>query len=204
MFPSKSSSPLITHSSLIPLHWELANRLGSSTWNPNGLAGGDFENLAQMTQSGWENRRLDDANLTTKVELSDAAVIDGSYGLRMSVQANNSAQPVDATPLWITSPRVPVKRGQFVRIHGWVKIPQVIQGNPDGLMIIDSLGGLEMAERIPFTEDWQEFTLYRGVSDTGELQVTFALTGIGEVMLDEVTIRTVELPDSVRQAKAND
>ena len=67
-------------------------------------------------------------------------------------------------------------------------------------MIIDSLGGPSMAERIPVTDGWQEFTLYRGVESDRELQITFALTGAGEAMFDEVTIRTVDLPSSERQA----
>jgi hypothetical protein len=64
----------------------------------------------------------------------------------------------------------------------------------DGLMITDSLGGEAMAERIPITSGWQEFTLYRSVPHDGDLQLTFALTGFGEALLDEVTVRTVDLP----------
>ena len=121
--------------------------------------------------------------------------------MRLEVKSLNSSQPIDATPLWIASPQIPVRGGQLVRIHGWVNIPRVIQGNPDGLMIVDSLGGQYMAERIPVTDGWQEFTLYRGVESDRDLQITFALTGVGEAMFDEVTIRTVDLPSSQRQAK---
>jgi hypothetical protein len=39
------------------------------------------------------------------------------------------------------------------------------------------------------------------VESDRDLQVTFALTGVGEAMFDEVTIRTVDLPSSQRQAK---
>ena len=200
-FQSKSSSPLVAHCSLIPLHWELSSRLNPDDWNPNGLAGGDFENLKHMMQSGWENRRLDDDQVVTKVELSEDAKSDGKSGLRMLVQPKTSAQVVDATPLWVATPLIPVKQGQLVRIHGWVNIPNVIRGNPDGLMIVDSLGGKEMAERIPVTQGWQEFALYRGVESDRQMRVTFSLTGIGEAMIDEVTIRTVDLPAPIRQAK---
>jgi hypothetical protein len=202
MFQSKTSSPLLAHASLIPLHWELASRLAASQWNPNGLAGGDFETLDQLMRSGWENRRLDDEWVATKVELSEEATVDGKFGLRMEVSTRSPVPVIDATPLWISSPRVPVKAGQLVRIHGWVNLPTVITGNMDGLMIIDSLGGEAMAERIPITAGWQEFTMYRGVTDDQEVQVTFALTGIGVALLDEVTIRTVDLPAAARQAKA--
>lgn len=202
MFQSKTSSPLVAHASLIPLHWELASRLGESQWNPNSLAGGDFEDLQHLARSGWENRRLDDDLVATKVELTESARVDGKYGLHMEVSEKSTSPTIDATPLWISSPRIPVRGGQLVRIHGWVNIPQVIGGNMDGLMIIDTLGGEAMAERIPVTEGWQEFTLYRGVASDRELQITFALTGFGNVQLDEVTIRTVDLPGIERQARA--
>jgi hypothetical protein len=203
MFQSKSSSPLLSHVSLIPLHWELANRLGGRQWNPNGLAAGDFENLDHLTRSGWENRRLDDERVGTKVELSESARVGGVYGLRMEVNPKTSSLNIDATPLWISSPKIPVRVGQLVRIHGWINVPQVIRGNMDGLMIIDSLGGEAMAERIPITAGWQEFTLYRSVPFETDFQLTLALTGFGTALLDEITVRTVDLP-SLRQASRED
>jgi len=76
-------------------------------------------------------------------------------------------QLVESTPLWISTPGVPIKGGQLIRIHGWVNVPQVIQGTHDGLMVTDSLGGSDMSERIPVTRGWQEFTLYRGAPSLG-------------------------------------
>lgn len=203
MFQSKTSTPFVAHSSLIPLHWELSNRLGTSAWAPNGLAGGDFENLGHMMSNGWENRRLDDKKLITNVELSEAARVDGRYGLKMTVTPRTDApQLVESTPLWISTPEVPIKGGQLIRIHGWVNVPQVIQGTHDGLMVTDSLGGSDMSERIPITRGWQEFTLYRGAPSDGVLKVTFSLGGIGEAFLDEVTIRAIDLPQATeRQAR---
>ena len=202
MFQSKTSTPFIAHASLIPLHWELSGRLGATNWNPNGLAGGDFENLGHMMSNGWENRRLDNEKLITSVELSESARVDGRYGLKMSVAPRTATpQLVESTPLWISTPEVPIKGGQLIRIHGWVNVPQVIQGTHDGLMVTDSLGGTDMAERIPVTRGWQEFTLYRGAPSEGVLKVTFSLGGVGEALLDEVTIRTIDLPQAtIRQA----
>ena len=203
MFQSKTSTPFVAHSSLIPLHWELASRLGTTAWNPNGLAGGDFENLGHMMSNGWENRRLDDEKLITNVELAEAARVDGRYGLKMTVAPRTATpQLVESTPLWISTPEVPIKGGQLIRIHGWVNVPQVIQGTHDGLMVTDSLGGSDMAERIPVTRGWQEFTLYRGAPSDGVLKVTFSLGGVGEAFLDEVTIRAIDLPQAApRQAR---
>lgn len=201
-FRSKTSSPLLMHSSLVPLHWKLANQLAAMNWQPNSLPGGDFENLSHMTQNGWENRRLDVAGLQTKVELVRTAAVDGQYGLKMSVKGRPQNDLIESTPLWIATGRVPVKAGHMIRIHGWVKIDQAIQNSMDGLMIWDSLGGRDLAERIPVTPGWQEFAFYRAASTNTNVQVKFELTGIGEVLLDEVTIRAVELPEPMaRQAR---
>jgi hypothetical protein len=202
MFQSRSSSPLLSHVSLVPLHWELANRLNGSQWNPNSLPAGDFENLEHLTRAGWENRRLDDERVATKVELSDGVRADGNYSLRMEATPKTNSMLIDATPLWISSPKIPVRVGQLVRVHGWINIPEPIRGNLDGLMIIDSLGGDALAERIPITSGWQEFTLYRCVPFETDFGITLALTGYGVAYLDEITIRTVDLP-SIRQANRN-
>ena len=66
-------------------------------------------------------------------------------------------------------------------------------------MISDNLGGPSLAERIPATNGWQEFTIYRGVEKSGEVTVTAAMTGVGTAMVDEITIRTMDLPN--RQAQ---
>ena len=59
-----------------------------------------------------------------------------------------------------------------------------------------------MAERVLITNGWQEFTLYRGVEKAGQLSVSFELTGVGTASIDEVTIRTIQLPaEGIRQAK---
>ena len=203
-FQSKSSSALTLHCSLIPLHWALADVLSTGQWNPNGLPGGDFENLQHMKSNGWQNRRAESDTVATKVELVDSAAVDGRYGLRMSAvsKSGRPVQVVESPPLTIQTPSVKVKAGQFVRIHGWVNVPQAFVGSQDGLRITDTLGGSAMAERVPITNGWQEFSLYRGVEKTGPLSVSFELTGIGVASVDEVTIRTIQLPaEGLRQAK---
>ncbi len=201
-FSSKTSTPLLTHLSLLPLHWQLATYLQQSNWKPNSLPGGDFENLEHMTQAGWRNRRLEMAGIETKVELAKDAMAKGTYGLKISCNGDPAVGVLPTTPVWITSAPVAVKSGQLVRIHGWANVPNVIARSQDGLTITDSLGGPQLAERIPVTEGWQEFTIYRGVPQDGNLTVTLGLTGIGEARVDEVTIRVVDLPaQGVRQAR---
>ena len=203
-FQSKSSAALTSHCSLIPLHWTLADALANGKWDPNGLPGGDFENLEHMKSHGWRNRRDDNDAVKTKVGLIKSAAVDGTYGLQVSVVPSTD-RPVDlieASPLTIKTPNVKVKSGQFVRIHGWVNVPKAFVGSQDGLRITDTLGGPAMAERVLVTNGWQEFSLYRGVEKAGQLSVSFELTGIGTASIDEVTIRTIQLPaEGIRQAK---
>ena len=92
----------------------------------------------------------------------------------------------------IETAHVSVRRGQLVRINGWAKITQNINGSQDGLMIFDSSSGRAMAQRIQQTRGWQEFTLYRAARRDGPITVTFALTGLGEVLLDDISIALAE------------
>lgn len=195
LFQSKTSTPFVAHASLIPLHWHLTDRLKrSGAWNPNGLAAGDFESLEHMQRAGWENHRLDSPTLTTRVELNADVKVLGRKSLKLSVTPTAAATPmVEQTPLWIISPSVRAKPGQIVQIHGWVNVPQTIVGNFDGLRISDSVTGDALCERIIRTRGWEEFTLYRSVSDETDLHVQFELTGLGTAFLDEVTIRTIDL-----------
>ena len=55
-------------------------------------------------------------------------------------------------------------------------------------MIYDTLAGPALAERIPVTEGWREFVLYRAAPYGGEVRLVFALTGLGEAWLDDVSI----------------
>jgi hypothetical protein len=70
-------------------------------------------------------------------------------------------------------------------------VSEKIIGSVDGLMVIDSLGGESLAARIDVSSGWREFVMYRAASQPGELTVTFALTGLGDVWIDDVSIRLV-------------
>ena len=103
---------------------------------------------------------------------------------------------LETAPIWITSPPVHVEAGQVVAIRGFVRIPMAIRGGADRLMILDSLGGEALALRVGQTAGWQPFALYRAAPQSGQVNVTFVLSGLGEVRLDDVAIQPL-LPAAV-------
>ena len=54
--------------------------------------------------------------------------------------------------------------------------------------------GPPLAVRVRHTAGWQPVTLYRAVPYNGEIRLTFALTGLGEVWLDDVAMARLQPP----------
>jgi hypothetical protein len=65
------------------------------------------------------------------------------------------------------------------------------------LVVFDSAGGWELGDRIRLTQGWRELTLYRAVPANGELNVTFALTGLGEAWVDDLAVSLLD-PEPLR------
>ncbi len=191
-FACPAASPYCTTLAALPLHWELARRLQAApNWSGNLLPAGDFENLAYLSQSGWQNLASEVRNVTTAVELSGLSPHRGNSSLRMVVTPTGDGDPpvaLETPPLRIVSAPVSARRGQLVRWHGWVRIPRPIDGSPDGLMIYDSITGAPLALRHYATDGWEPFIAYRAAVHDGPVSLTFALTGVGEVFLDDVEI----------------
>jgi hypothetical protein len=205
-FPSPVASPLCVNFFALPHHHALSQRLRKAVWGPNALAGGDFENLQLLQSSGWRNLVGQQPELGTAVELSLHAPHAGRSALRVQCwPAHMDQAPViiESPPIAIISAPVPVRTGQILRIHGWARVPSPIQGSMDGLVIYDSLAGMDLAERIHETNDWREFTLYRAAPHDGSVTITLALTGIGEAWLDDVTVNLLEPAASQAQSSSS-
>lgn len=203
-FPMPVASPLCVSYHSLPQHLALSRQLQSATWGPNALAGGDLENLQHLQSAGWRNLTSLPTELHTRVELSLDNPRSGRSSLRIQcwpAQADQAPPVIESPPMSIVSGPVPVRAGQVVRIHGWARVPERIQGSLDGLLIYDSIAGRALAARLDQASDWQEFTLYRAIPRDSSLTLTFALSGIGEAWLDEVTVNALDLP--LRQARAN-
>ena len=159
----------------------------------------NFENLAELQQTGWRPQRLPTKGLATAVRLSPESPYQGSYCLELEVQPTTPTAPVVATaPVWVSSAPVRVQAGKKVEIRGMVRVPRRLTGSIDGLQIFDSLGGMPLAMRFGQTGSWQPFRVVRVAPADTELTVTFALTGLGKAQIDEVSVR--ELPETRLQA----
>ena len=196
---SRVESPVTTPASVsfwtLPMHWELLRRIGTSRPGPNRLAGGEFEDRDTWVGAGWDYRLYSLAGIFAEADLSPAAARTGRLGLRILAYPSDIEEPVslvETSPARITTPPVAVEAHTLMVIHGWVNVPTPITGSVDGLMIIDSFGQEPLAQRIGQTDGWQEFTLYRVAPQSGHLTVTFALTGLGEARIDDVTVESVD------------
>jgi hypothetical protein len=199
-FPSPAASPCVAQFTTLPLHWTLAAALQARPFGPNAQAGGDMESLDQMLKAGWQQQRLNGDDVATDLTLSLSDPHAGRTALRLQAWPTDPKRvPValERPPVVVTSSAVPVRQSQIARIHGWVNVPRQLAASSEGLLVFDSLGGRELADRIRLTQGWREFTLYRAVPQTGELTVTFALTGLGEASIDDLSVSLLD-PEPIK------
>jgi hypothetical protein len=196
-----TSSPMVSPATVgfhtLAWHGPLTARITAARPSPNRLPAAEFEDLQEMLAAGWRHYRYPIDGVETSAGVEPDAVRSGRMGLRLTAAPEDPEQPpamIEVPPIWITSPGVPLEAGQLVRIQGWVDVPQPITGSVDGLMIFDSFSGEALAERIGETKGWQPFLLYRVAPASGTMRVTFALTGLGQVRLDEVSVQVLEPP----------
>jgi hypothetical protein len=196
---SPVTSPAAVSFATLPWHGKLMHEIARTRPEPNVLIGGDFEDLGTMLQTGWQHFQRPPPGVYAGAELATAAAHSGRYGLRLTARAAKDDQPqglVESPPCYMRTAAVPVEAGQWVCIRGWVQVRGPITGSVDGLLIVDSLSGEALAERIHETNGWQPFTLYRTAVERGQLSVTLALSGLGEAWVDDVTIQVIPLPGS--------
>jgi len=194
---SPASNPSAVTFATLPLYWKLTTQIRAARLGPNRLYGGDFENLSAMQQVGWSHTENPQTAVQADVQLVPTSRNNQRLSVRLRASPLDPRRPpalVESPPVWITSAPVAIEAGELLRIHGRIRVPNEITGSVDRLMIVDSLGGPSLAARIGRTEGWQEFTLYRAAPQSGQMTVTFALTGLGEAWIDDVTVRKVAIP----------
>jgi hypothetical protein len=195
---SLMASPLAVADSTLAEQWRFSEALATAVPGANLLAGGGMERIDDLTSSGWRHFAQQNPDIRTSVEIARDRPFAGAGCLRIAARAARDADaPVvlETPPVWITTPPLAAPAGRLLEISARVWVPAPIGGSVDGLLVFDSLGGPALAERIGVTRDWTRLTLYRIVpadADPGPLVVTFAVTGLGEALVDDVAVRVLE------------
>ena len=189
------TSPAALSFDTLPCHWRFADRLATCRLGPNRIDGGDFEDLDTMMRAGWRYSLHPAPMVQMAIDPAPQARRSGRFGMRLAVMPLNPNNPpavIESPPILFSSPAVQIQAGQMVCIHGWVNVPNEITASSDGLLVVDSLSGEALADRIGKTKGWRQFALYRVAPQSGPMCVTFALSGIGEAWLDDVAIQVIE------------
>ena len=201
--PGFASLPTEFELRLLPIHQSLQPALASLKRSSNLLPGGDFEDLSTTQTAGWHHNNYADSQHETAVEFNPVQPQHGRACLRMAAQANSNAVLASGTSgsvVWVTSPMVAIEPGSVIEITGWVRVVSAPQA--DGrLLVQDTLGGEELALRIPTTTGWQPFRLLRTMNQTGDLQLHLALTGAATADVDAVMVRKILVPQKTAQSR---
>ena len=194
-FPQANTSPLCLDISSLPGHWDLALRLGQVEWQGSMLAGGDFENLDHLIQSGWTNERWGFDEDRIDVNLTNTDVRSGKRALQIDLSRQNHRGAANHAPpqVRVASGKIQLLPNQVARIHGWIKIDPVPGELPPRVWIEDSLGGPGLGRWIrPTYGSWQEFTFYRGAFSDAPDQIIFEIQGYGTVKIDQVSVHVAQ------------
>jgi len=191
---SPVASPAAVSFRTLGAHRQLMARVARTQPGENRLPQGELEDLGAMLHAGWNHFQHPTPGLASEANLAPGAAHSGRFGLRLAARPldpESGQTLVESPPVWIVSPAISLDAGQVVVIRGWVQIPAPLTGSVDGLVILDSISGEPLAERIGETVGWQEFVLYRVAPAPGPMSLTFALSGLGEVWLDDVTVKVL-------------
>jgi hypothetical protein len=197
---SPVSSPHTLCFQTLPDHWRMIARFGRARieGSRNVLRSGDFEDFDTMVAEGWKHEQTAIDGVRATAELYPRAH-KGAYSLRLIAAPASGQDPpasIPERPVTVISPPVTVHKGQLVYISGWTKVTAPSFGNLDGAILYDSLAGPGAALRWRKTADWQKFELVREVTETSGLTLTMALTGLGEILFDELEIIPLDVESS--------
>jgi len=194
---SLTASPLAVSDATVAEQWMFTAAVATAVPGAELLPGGGMERVEDLAAAGWRHFARPDADIRAAVEVVRDGAFAGAGSLQLAATpADPAATPavVETPPVWVTTPPLRAPPGKLVEISARVWAPEPIRGSVDGLLVFDSLGGPALAERVGTTRDWKRVTLYRIVPpETDEpLVVTFALTGLGRALIDDVSVRVLE------------
>ena len=198
---SMVASPLTASDTALAEEWHFVSARAAVVQGPELLGGGSMERIEDLSGGGWRHFARKQSDIVTRLEVSQAKPAADQGCLRMAARPANKEDPpivVETPPLWVTTPPLQPPAGKLIEISAQVFVPKPIAGSVDGLFVFDSLGGPALGERVGMTKTWRRLVLHRIVpaeSLEEPVTVTFALTGLGEAFVDDVSVRVLERGD---------
>ncbi|QDT49888.1 hypothetical protein Pan258_39430 [Symmachiella dynata] len=180
----------------LPDHWDMMARFGSKiSVGDNLLRSGDFEDLDTMIAEGWQHKQRESSGIQANAELAPRpSPGGGQYSLRLAalpLDAERIPLLVPEPPVTVTTPPLTVQSGQLIHIRGQIRIRRDITGSADGVMFYDSLAGPAQGLRWKSTNGWQRFEMFREATHSGSMTLTLSLTGMGDVLIDQLQVIAV-------------
>ena len=151
-----------------------------------------MERADDWSRAGWSRQETLVPGIESHLNRSGEAAHSGSFGLLFTLASVESVPPAElSNPPLAVSVSFPVHTGEMLCIEGWIAIPQTLTSGADGFMVYDNHGGIALAQRYRERTGWRPFAFYRFAAWDGEMTLTFAMSGLGTVKLDDVSVRTV-------------
>ncbi len=185
------NSPLLCYDSTLHLHHQWMSDLSPIADQFNLLPQGDFESLPALRAAGWQLWERCAHRIRPQFLLSREKSRSGRSHIQLSASPEfRGPAPaiLPAFPIWLQSPGIAVRKGDLLRIRGYLRIDDAITASTEGAMVWDTLGGPDLAFRAGHTDGWQQFSLIRAVPTSEEMHVILALTGLGRVEFDGLEV----------------
>ena len=195
------SNPLLQSFTLLPRQQELMQALrAAGTYNSaNLLPEGAFEDKDALASRGWTQRVDLPRGLSARAYLVDGQAARSGRVLRLLVEPQGSEGPPvvvfdGETGFTLYTGQITAPDAGVLVVSVLVKLPRPLRPALAEFVIYDTLYGEECAVRVrPSTRGWQRVVLYRPVGRNARLKLAFGLRGVGEVLLDELSVRFVPL-----------
>ncbi len=187
---SPVSSPYAVSFQTLPEHWRLIADLGKARGGRNLLPAGDFEDRDTLIAENWRPEQHLPENLRASAELFPTGR-SSRYALRLACETAAGALPPQSLiepAVSMTTPPVQVRGGQVLHISGWVKLQKPVTAHRDGLMIYESQLGKTGAIRLHQVRDWTRFELLREIRETTDWTLTLSLSGLGDILVDDLQV----------------
>lgn len=192
-----AESPFTLCYTTLPLHFQFQQDLHTSRFSHNLLEAGTFENFFQVTGQGWRQIKYPDNQFKIEAEVSTMEPHAGRFSLRLSAQPKETSTPLLSHPstlVKVTTHSITVPKNEMLQITGWIRIPIPLKASVDGVTLSNAGSPYAHSLKWQSTDGWKPFKIYWNAPEDGKLKLELALTGLGDVFFDDLSIHSFSLP----------